>query len=58
MNWQKASMSTSEGTNCVEVGRILGERRIATRDSKDPDGPQLRFTTDSWREFLDEIKRS
>jgi hypothetical protein len=33
-----------------------GERVIAVRDSKDPDGPKLFFSVSAWREFLDRIK--
>lgn len=27
------------------------------RDSKDPNGPQLRFSREVWNEFVDAIKR-
>jgi hypothetical protein len=33
-----------------------GERVIAVRDSKDPDGPKLFFSVSAWKEFLDRIK--
>jgi Domain of unknown function (DUF397) len=33
-----------------------GERLIAVRDSKDPDGPKLFFSVSAWRDFLDRIK--
>jgi hypothetical protein len=33
-----------------------GERVIAVRDSKDPDGPKLFFSVSAWRDFLDRIK--
>jgi hypothetical protein len=33
-----------------------GERLIAVRDSKDPDGPKLFFSVSAWKEFLDRIK--
>lgn len=38
--------------NCVEVAK-LSEDVIAVRDSKDPDGPQLLFTSAEWRAFAD-----
>lgn len=33
-----------------------GERLIAVRDSKDPDGPKLFFSVPEWAAFLDRIK--
>lgn len=37
--WRKASRSSNNGGNCVEVARV-GDV-VAVRDSKDPDGPKL-----------------
>jgi uncharacterized protein DUF397 len=52
--WAKSSYSNS-GANCVEVARTsLG--RVAVRDSKDPSGPQLRFTVDEWTAFASAIR--
>lgn len=48
--WRKASASTSNG-NCVEVAAIAGGG-AAVRDSKDPDGPVLRFTAAEWAAFV------
>jgi hypothetical protein len=31
-------------------------RQIATRDSKQPTGPQLRFAGQDWRRFTDGVK--
>jgi Domain of unknown function (DUF397) len=48
--WIKSSLSFSN-SNCVEVASLpAGE--IGVRDSKDPEGPVLRFTPDEWRAFL------
>jgi hypothetical protein len=33
-----------------------GERVIAVRDSKDPDGPKLFFRVSAWRALLERIK--
>ena len=33
-----------------------GERVIAVRDSKDPEGPKLFFSVSAWKDFLDRIK--
>jgi hypothetical protein len=49
-HWIKSSLSFANG-NCVEAA-ALSDGRIAVRDSKDPDGPRLRFTPDEWRAFL------
>ena len=51
--WKKGTRSGTQG-NCVEVAR-LGDDEIGVRDSKDPDGPVLRFTREQWQAFLDAI---
>jgi Domain of unknown function (DUF397) len=48
--WVKSSLSYSNG-NCVEVAS-LPDGEIGVRDSKNPDGPVLRFTPDEWRAFV------
>ncbi|WP_246570865.1 DUF397 domain-containing protein [Kineosporia corallincola] len=48
--WIKSSRSGVNG-NCVEVA-FLGEGRVALRDSKDPQGPVLRFTRGEWTAFI------
>jgi hypothetical protein len=47
--WRKSSRSGTEG-NCVEVRMIGGT--IEVRDSKDPAGPVLRFTSAEWTAFV------
>jgi hypothetical protein len=47
--WRKSSHSAG-AQECVEVGS--GASVIGVRDSKDPDGPVLRFGTRAWRDFL------
>jgi len=54
MTWRKSERSNANGGNCVEVAR--GQGAIFTRDSKDPDGPRLRFTAGEWRGFLARVK--
>lgn len=52
--WRKSSRSNS-GSNCVE----LREDQLAVRDSKNPDGPALVFTSKgSLISLLDWIKSS
>jgi Domain of unknown function (DUF397) len=55
MMWRKSSYSSDQGDNCVEVASLPGGGR-AVRDSKDPDGPILRFSAEAWRAFLDGVK--
>jgi hypothetical protein len=55
MKWRKATYSNGEGSSCVEVARTQSQQ-IATRDSKNPTGPQLRFNRHEWAAFLAEIK--
>jgi len=52
--WIKASVSNAQGS-CVQMRRV-GEM-IEVRDSKDPDGPVLRFTPDEIAAWLDGAKR-
>jgi hypothetical protein len=53
--WRKATYSSVNGGNCVEVASNL-PRIIAVRDSKDPGGPALVFTPAEWRAFTDGLK--
>lgn len=56
MKWRKASYSTANGGNCVEVARVPGVGRIAARDSKHPKGPRLECTVAEWRCLLAHIR--
>ena len=49
-HWVKSSLSFSN-SNCVEVASLPGGK-VGVRDSKDPEGPVLRFTPDEWSAFL------
>lgn len=55
LTWRKSSRSGSNGEQCVEVARTPS-RAIATRDSKNPKGPILRFGLPEWRQFLTEVR--
>lgn len=49
-HWVKSSLSFSNG-NCVEVANLTAGG-VAVRNSRDPEGPVLRFTPDEWHAFL------
>lgn len=49
LTWVKAQYSGSNG-QCVEIASAAG--RVAIRDSKDPDGPILLYTTGEFKAFL------
>jgi len=48
--WLKSSRSGPACDNCVEVAFM--DDAIAVRDSKNPDGPTLIFTTAEWDAFV------
>ncbi|GGL87520.1 DUF397 domain-containing protein [Streptomyces fumigatiscleroticus] len=56
--WLRSSYSTG-ANNCVETARPLtgpGAGLLAVRDSKDPAGPALLFSTGSWAEFVTAVR--
>jgi len=52
--WQKATRSAHNGA-CVEVAPAAG--MVAVRDSKNPSGAILFYTSDEWSAFLDGAKK-
>jgi hypothetical protein len=50
LSWHKSSYSTGGG-ECVETA-VLPDRRVAVRDSKQPDGAILVSTAAEWSAFL------
>jgi hypothetical protein len=52
-SWRKSRYSADQG-NCVEAAH--GESGIVVRDSKDPDGPALRFVAAEWTVFTSGVK--
>ncbi|WP_436758134.1 DUF397 domain-containing protein [Streptosporangium sp. V21-05] len=50
----KSTLSDNSG-NCVEVAFTRGGGR-AVRDSKDPSGPMLRFTSGEWSAFVEGVR--
>ena len=55
VGWIKASRSADSG-ECVEMRRH-GDA-VEVRDSKDPDGPVLRFTAGEFAAWLDGAKKA
>lgn len=52
--WQKSTYSMGSG-NCVELAQLPGGD-VAVRDSKDQDGPTLRFSLVEWQTFVSGVK--
>ncbi len=55
-NWRKASYSSTNGGNCVEVAS--GPGTVAVRDSKDVPGPRLAVSPVAWRTLTGRLKSS
>ncbi|TYB50034.1 DUF397 domain-containing protein [Actinomadura chibensis] len=53
--WRKSSYSGGDGGHCVELALISED--IGVRDSKDPDGPELHITRDTFRALITNLKR-
>lgn len=51
--WRKSTRSAPQGDNCVEVTR---DRQMLVRDSKNPNGPKLAFSAESWETFLGTVR--
>ncbi|MEV7006179.1 DUF397 domain-containing protein [Streptosporangium sp. NPDC051022] len=56
--WRKSSLSGGSGGNCVEVATGIPGLPgvVAVRDSKNPAGPALVFTSEEWDVFLNDVK--
>ncbi|MFI8950418.1 DUF397 domain-containing protein [Streptomyces sp. NPDC053750] len=59
VRWLRSSYSTG-ANNCVETARPAAGRwagLLAVRDSKNPAGPALLFSPESWASFTAGIRR-
>ena len=54
--WRKSSYSGGNGGECVEVGAQAQVGRVLVRDTKDRQGPVLRFGRGAWRRFADRVR--
>ena len=54
IRWRKATYSTGNGGDCVEVGTAA--RTVAVRDRKDLAGPALAFAPGRWQAFTRAVK--
>jgi len=50
LEWRKSSYCTGANTTCVEVA--MHGPTVLVRDSKQPEGPVLRFSSNEWRLFV------
>jgi hypothetical protein len=50
LEWIKSSYSTADGPSCVEVAAVPDQ--VLVRDSKNPTGPRLSLSPDTWAAFV------
>ncbi|WP_329471366.1 DUF397 domain-containing protein [Streptomyces sp. NBC_01723] len=55
--WRKSTYSGGSGDNCLEMG-LGNPTTTPVRDSKNPDGPTLRFQAAAWSAFVGALKAS
>lgn len=54
LQWRKARRSANNGA-CVELAPASGQ--IFVRDSKDQDGPKMRYPMATWMVFVSDVKK-
>ena len=55
VNWVKSSYSDGNGGACVEFAPGF-PGVVPVRDSKDPQGPALAFSSDGWTSFVRAVR--
>ncbi|CAM5584906.1 DUF397 domain-containing protein [Streptomyces abikoensis] len=53
--WRKSNYS-GQGGNCLEMADVAAAGAIPIRDSKEPYGPALVFSTRAWAAFVSYLK--
>jgi len=53
LTWRKSSYSGNNGGQCVEVA---ARGVVLVRDSKNPQGPVLEVSPETWQQFIMRIK--
>ena len=56
MTWRKSTYSNGENSTCVEAASPRAGLTLI-RDSKDPNGPRLAFSSKQLGRLLDGVKR-
>lgn len=54
--WRKAPASGGQGGNCVEVATNASAGEVRIRDSKNPDGHQIRIDPRQFEEFVRRVR--
>ncbi|MCX4643603.1 DUF397 domain-containing protein [Streptomyces sp. NBC_01446] len=54
--WRKSSYSGGESGDCLEVNDCPCAAHVPVRDSKNPHGPAVVFTSGAWTAFLGAVK--
>ncbi|MFD0851045.1 DUF397 domain-containing protein [Actinomadura adrarensis] len=52
--WRRSTHSGEDSSHCVEVAAV--GQTVATRDSKDPEGPVLCLTAPAWADLLGKVR--
>jgi hypothetical protein len=54
--WKTSSYTGSSGGNCIETASHADG--VMVRDTKNRQGPTLRFTAGAWRRLVEQVKQS
>ncbi|MFB8269268.1 DUF397 domain-containing protein [Streptomyces sp. NPDC055955] len=54
--WRKSSYSGGESGQCLEVNDRARPAHVPVRDSKNPHGPAVVFTSGAWTAFVGAVK--
>ncbi|WP_079053578.1 DUF397 domain-containing protein [Streptomyces phaeochromogenes] len=57
-SWRKSTYSGGSSGSCLEVHDSALPARIPVRDSKNPAGPAITFSTPAWTAFVTSLGRT